>query len=418
MNSAASSPQEAIPLLKDLYDHIILEQIPRRPPYGGYVDREHPFALDEHGYYTAYMALLRYTYSLPNVAKSWSEDGLQELAHALLVRLADHKIAASAPIDFEDIANSWLSDVHKTFPEHTCFTPIVGLAVEQPLQVGAVRFLPLEQELARLRANAPSEWAEELHPFRDCLASSSVVAEWRKAAEVIRQRAEEALNVLRFLGSLVWWNQPTKHIYVAGRERKRISYTPCFDTTGHQSSVGASEYDPVPFRVDSEFLIHAQFYRFDQISQMLMSPSPSEIQHSLLTAIQWYGDATQDLTPLFAFVKYYVAIEAALKKPGEWAKSVIPRRLSVLISPWSAEDQQLMEKDIGDMIDERNSVLHTGQPVKSNPETLAWSARIMARQCLHQLRERISSQNLTSKDELIAWVADQNRRFLTATPWR
>lgn len=398
-------------LIADLYDHLLVIDIPDDAQYRGFLDRDKPFALDNHGYRISYIGILNQAFMLPNIGERWSEDGLQKLGHDLLLKLAEYKARAFSP-DFKIVAAEWLAKVDVEFEQQACYTPVVGMTVESSFQIGDVTFLPLDVDRPELKADLATSFLDEFIPNRDCLSFSTVVAEWRRSAEIHRQRTHKALNVLRFIASLVWYDQPTRHIYVAGRNPKRVSYSIIINQKRMVSQAGASEFSPVPLRVDSEFLTYANFYGFDHIQSLIRSSSLTEIEESFLAAVQWYGEATQDLTPLVSFVKYYVSIESALKKEGERAKAVLPKRISVLIEPWNKERQRTLQKDLGDIIDERNSVLHSGRARASSPEYLTWSGQIIARQALHQLHLRIKSGAFQTKDDVIRWVDDQYIKYL------
>ena len=211
----------------------------------------------------------------------------------------------------------------------------------------------------------------------------------------------------------MWHDQPTRHIYIASQDPARISESLVVTPKGLVSRVGASEFTPVPFGVDAEILQYANFYGLSELQALLRANAPVELHEALLTGIQWYGEATQDLLPLVAFVKYYISIETAIKKENENAKTALPRRLSVLIEPWDKTRQRSLESDLRGFIDERNAVFHSGTPLTSTPEELAWDGRILARQALHQLRVRIKSAHLATKDDLIGWVDAQLTKYLS-----
>ena len=145
---------------------------------------------------------------------------------------------------------------------------------------------------------------------------------------------------------------------------------------------------------------------------MLDSNTRTQLQRSFLTAIQWFGQATQELLPLVAFIKYYIAIEVALKKDVERAKTVLPRRLGVLIHSWDPNLCKKLEAHLIQFINERNAVFHSGIPLSSNPEELAWDACILSRQALHQLRMKLKTEKWQTKDDLIAWVDTQYQKYL------
>lgn len=77
--------------ISKLYDQIILDDFPDEPSYKGYLERDTPFALDEQGYRRTYLPLVQRVFQLPHISEMWSEDGVQELAHDLLMSLASLK---------------------------------------------------------------------------------------------------------------------------------------------------------------------------------------------------------------------------------------------------------------------------------------------------------------------------------------
>jgi hypothetical protein len=398
--------------ITDLYDQLVVKDVPEDALYLGYLNRETKFGLNEKGYRIAYIGIIRQIFALPEIGEKWSDDGLKELGHKLLLQLAEHKSKALPLPDFNSITRKWLDQVDIKFQKYICYLPVAGLSIEFPIEIGDVKFLPLDIDLPELKEELTNLHLRKLDSFRNCLSSSSVIAEWIRATEIHRQRTHTALNVLRYISSLVYHDQPTKHIYVAGRDPRRVSYTIIVNEDGKVGQVGASEFAPTPLRIDAEFMEYANFYGLGYILSLIDTLSPTEIEESFLTAIQWYGEATQELVPVISFVKYYVAIEAALKTEEERAKTVLPRRISVLLEPWSKGRQRKLEKDLGDMIDERNAVLHSGKPRHSNPEYLAWSGQIIARQVLHQLRLQIKDRTFQTKDDLIHWVEGQYSKYL------
>ena len=148
---------------------------------------------------------------------------------------------------------------------------------------------------------------------------------------------------------------------------------------------------------------------------MLSKSTPSELEQSFLIAVKWFGQATQELLPLVAFLKYYISIEAALKKHEEPAKSVLPRRLGVLIESWNRSRLDNLEDDLRDFIDERNAVFHSGSPIAASPEELQWQSRILSRQALHQVCQKLKKEHWQTKDDLISWVDYQYKNYLSLT---
>ena len=398
--------------IADLYGQLLLSDLPEKAAYRGYLDGETPFGLDDHGYRVSYLGLLRDVFQLPSIGEQWSEDGIQELGHQLMLKLAEAKRQGNGSPDFDTITRDWLKRIDVEFEEFDCYTAVAGLSVDEPLAVSEVTFLPLETSLPEFEDSVAESFREDLNSFRNCLSCSKVSGEWRRASEIHRQKTEEALNVLRFIGALVWHDQPTRHIYIASQDPKRVSDSLVVSEEGLVSRVGASEFEPIPFRIDRESIQYAQFYGFDEVQSILRTNNPSELQQAFLTAIQWFGQATQELLPLVAFVKYYISIETVLKKESESAKLELPRRLGVLIEPWDKSRYAKLESDLKDFIDERNAVFHSGAPLSATPEELEWEGRILARQALHQLRLRLASDGWQNKDDLVSWVATQHQKYL------
>jgi len=397
--------------IADLYEHILLSDIPEEAAFLGYLDQSTQFALDENGYHKSYFNLLQSVFQLPSIGEMWSEDGIQDLGHQLLLNLAETKKLSQRPPDFFEFARIWLEKINIEFKESTCYIAIAGLSVEMPLELGDVTILPVHTQIPEFIDDISISFQEKLNPNRDSISCSKVTAEWRRSAQIHREKTEQALNVLRFIGSLIWHDQPTRHIFVASENPKRISDSIVVTENGEVSHVNTSDFTPIPLQIDSETIEYAEYFGLKQIQTLLNTPVTSEIEQSFLTAIQWFGQATQELLPLVAFVKYYIAIEAALKKPGENAKRVLPRRLGVLIQPWNPTKLAKLEVDLRSFIDERNAVFHSGIPISKTPQELQWEARILARQTLHQLRLRLNSENWQTKDDLIAWTNTQFRKF-------
>lgn len=156
----------------------------------------------------------------------------------------------------------------------------------------------------------------------------------------------------------------------------------------------------------------AEFYGLSQLQEIAASDSRSEIEESLLTGIQWYGDACQELIPLSGFAKYYISAEASSKMQDESAKAFLPRRLSVLIASWDKVNQRKLEQDIGEFIDERNAVFHAGRPQSQTVEYLHWFARFIASGTLNRIRQQIHAEMWETKNDFEEWASRQYSEFL------
>lgn len=401
-------------LISDLYDQILLNDIPEDVSYRGFLDHETYFGLDEKGYRSSYIGLLQQVFQLPNIAEMWSEDGIQYLGHDLLIGLAESKNEGIAPSDFKPVARSWLEKIDIVFEQYACYLAVSGLQIDSPIEIGSVTFIPLDTNIPEFEDDfLANGFLKDQNSSRDCISTSDVSAELRRASEIHRQETEKSLNVIRYISSLIWHDQPTRHAYIEGYNPKRVSETLVVSSKGTVSSVGSSVFIPHPIDLKKDMLQYAEFYGLKDLQSWSKKATHSELEQSFLTAVQWFGQATQEFLPLVAFTKYYISIEAAMKKHGEHAKSVLPKRMGVLIESWNKARFDKFEDEIRDFIDERNSVFHTGHPVNASPDELQWRSRIFSRQALFQLFQKIKQENWQTKDDMITWVENQHSKFLT-----
>ncbi|MCH7611598.1 MAG: hypothetical protein IIB10_13050 [Chloroflexi bacterium] len=403
----------ATEVIEGLCEHLLIQDVPEDASYTGFLSIDEPFGLDYKGFHEFYRRLLSFVLSLDDIGALWSQDAIEGKIHTLLIDLAKRRYEGEEAPDFASIAHDWLADIGVEFEEFGCYVPVVGLSIDTTLEIGTVMFHPLDSLRSEFEGQLISPYREHLHPLRDCIASSVIRAEKLRAIELLQIEVNWALNVLRLMGSLVWHNQPQGSIYVGGQEPKGSSYAVALGTQDSVSKgVDTGRVIP-PFRIDDEFLQVAKVYGLDHIRDIASSDSQTELERAFLLSIQWYGEGIRETLPLYEFVKFYVAIEIASKKKSESStKKHLPRRLSVLIYPWSKEKQRNLEDGIGDLIDERNAVFHGGSPEKQSEDYLAWFSRVVAMQTLHHLRMAIEQEGLDTKEALDSWVQQQYATYL------
>lgn len=411
-NESENCVQSFASIIQNLYQVILATEIsPKEPAYTAFLDNGKPFYLDYQGYRKAYFELIQKTFQQSNVGEMWSEDGILDLGHILLRDLANTKNKDGKSPDFNVLATDWLKNFNLQFEESDCYLVVCGLRIDEPLEIGNVTFLPSTTQIPDLANEIGSTFQKNVNSYRDCFSCSKVTAEWRKASQIHYEKTEKALNVIRFFGSLIWHDQPTRHIYIASQNPKKIRDSLVITKGRGVSSLSSSDITPLPMYFDSEVMPIAKFYGLQKIQSLLKQTDSNEIEKSFLTAIQWFGHATQELFPLIAFVKYYISIEVALKRPGENAKDVLPRRLGVLLNPWDPDKEKEFEDIFRHFIDERNSVFHSGFPLSENPRQLHVDSEILARQALHQIRLKLESEKWQTKEDLITWVASQYKKI-------
>ena len=409
MTISTQKHDELHSIIENLYNHINLG-IPdeNRPLYAGYLSVDRPFYLDEDGYFVVYQSLKRLIFNIQNVGEKWSNQGLQDEIHKLLLDLAALKDKSASP-DFENITLAFEQRIDIEFQEYECIVPVIGLSITKTLQIGDVTFLPLDAK-DRFSNTISDIQINELRPHADCFSTTKITAEWIRSAELARERVEKALNILRFLGSLIWPHELTRHINISGQELKRVSYTFVIDSEQKSGSVGHSESSVLPFNIDDTFMQYANFFGLSYL-QSLINRQGSALEEDLFAAIQWYGFAIQELNPLVSFVKFYIAIETATKREGESAKTFLPKRISILLEPWNKSLQKELESELSQLIDERNAVFHEGKIKNYSPSYLVNLSRTIARGVINQLRIKVESQGWKTKEDLLSWVKAQSKKL-------
>lgn len=408
MSLSSKETKKLVHLIRSLNDQIKFGYPPRDRialAWGG-VTEEETYHLDEKGYESAYKDLARFIFSKP-VGNLWSERTLRDRIQDLLSELAPlKKNDPPITIDFTKLAQRWYQTIDIIFPTYECYVAVIGLVTEKEFKLGEVTFVPI-QDVKKISDPLPliSDSINSLPSHRSCLVKMRVQAERKRAIEILREKAEASINILRYMGSLVWWDQPTKHIYLEGRDRSRTSQGFSISDEGQYAQIGLTEYSPVPFNLGDEFFTCAEFYGLKYISG-IANPT-TEMDDCLFTAIQWYGDATQETNALHAFVKYYTAIETAFKLDMEDTNIMIDK-IAMVISPWDEERRQQAQLALKELRRERNYVLHSGRPKEQTPEYLEWLSGIVSRQALNRLRATVSKHGIKEKSELATWYTEHN----------
>jgi len=206
------------------------------------------------------------------------------------VELAELKDRNMVP-NFENITLSFEQKIDIEFKEYECIVPVIGLTTNNRIQIGDVIIMPFEDK-HRFSNSIANLHIDELSPHRDSFATTKIQAEWIRSAELAREKIDKALNILRFLGSLIWSSEPPRHIYLSGQEIRRVSYTFVIDSEQRFGTVGHSEFSVQPFKIDDSFMQYAEFFGLSYL-QSLINLQASSIEEDLFAAVQWYGFASQ-----------------------------------------------------------------------------------------------------------------------------
>lgn len=394
-------------IIKELFNHIHIPPLTNLAPYLGAIEQGSQFCLDDEGYDKWYTKLFNTLFSISSIAEVWSEDAIRREISSLLVKLATIKNQTTqkdSPPEFDRLSTSFIEKIDISFNEIESFVPIIGLAVDQPLGIGDITFWPLEMKKKELGDRIHSNSLDDLSSFKDSIASTTIRAEPQRAVEILRNRAESSLNVIRFICSLIWQNEPLRYIYVAGRDPRRTTYAFAMDHNGAFLQMSNTTRNPLPVRFDVQTLQYAHFWGLGHLQSLLKTEQISPLAKSMFTAIEWFGDAIQDFSPMYSFVKHCISLEAAVKRKDEDAGSSLPKRISKLIEPFDMARQKRLKKTITTIFKERNSIFHEGKPEYESIEYLEWTSRHVARNTIHRLKELIVTKHIETKDDLVRYI--------------
>lgn len=346
------------------------------------------------------------------IAQNWSDESLLEEIDSTIRDLGLQKKIDDYP-DFTSKANELINKLILDFKEREAITVVEGLLVSEPLEIGQVTFYPFEQKQDLLTQPPFNSLFSDVYATRDCIATGRYRAEARRSIELLHRDTEYGLNILRFISSLVWYNEKTRQMSISGRPRENVAYSLSIDADGHPTAMAEVAFSPIPVNLNEKIIQYANFYGLSDLTTLVNKANPTEIEKSLLTAIQWFGDATNELQPLSAFMKFYIPIDILLKREEENAKDCIPDRLSRLTDPWNTDKERTAQtiSDLHQLIRERNYVFHSGTPEKRNSEYLRLAARGFAIGAINQVRQRIKSEKLRTQDDLINWLEVQAKKF-------
>ena len=396
-------------LIEGLYEHIHIADLPDDPPYSGFVVDGERYALDEQGYEKWYRELMTAILAQPKFAAIWSEDGIRGLMHELIVELAEYKRNQVRP-NFWEIARNWIAKIDIEFEETECFLPVVGLALRQPLSAGTVTLLPLDAFKERMTGYELWHSFDDLSPIMNCVARIKTRTEAQRSIEILREKTEYVVNLFRYVSSIMYRDGPVTPIYVKGNEPRRISRAVTIGSSGRTSSFVNSVQSPVPLVLNEINEQIADSYGLRRLLSLVGKERRTSLEDNILTAIQWFGDATQDIAPAFAFVKFYIALETVIKKDNEKAQSVLPARVSRLMAPFERDRRKRLRKSLEAVIHERNAIFHGGEPSSESFEYLEWLAKRFARNVIHEVRQLAEREGLRTKDELIGSIQRMGRR--------
>lgn len=384
-------------LIAELYSHIFLESPSKDASYF------HGYFLDRLGYEDCYRDLITILFNDPKIQNKWSLSAIKNRVSGLLSELGELKVSSQELLDnqepnFENIASKFLMGFQSDFEEREYFTIINNLVLKESLKIGSVTFCPIQDRIEEIMKDEIFSTLHELSGKNNCLASSHLDVEFEKGVEIHLERVDEALNILRYMGALVWYNESPRQIYIAGRQHTGVHDVFTIDPVEWMGWVGEKFQNPIPFYIDGDFLAIANSFHLKEIVSWLNNPTP--LQRSVILAMQWFGDATRELNSIQAFMKYYVAIEILLKKNQDRAKEKLPNRLIYILRKM---DKDGLKQYFEGLIGQRNAVFHEGKPSQETPETLARVLHHCSRDVINNIVQHMQIPHIYLKGPKIGW---------------
>ena len=303
-----------------------------------------------------------------------------------------------------EISQNLINRLSIQFEDLEYFIPIHGLVIKNLLQIGNVKIWPIDHLISEFNFYEKDDFFNNLSPYKNAVASTLIAAEVNKSGEILRERVEKVLNILRYYSALIYWNRPTHHIYEDGKNPSVISNVLIRKEENFAVFKNSTNPYLLPMEIDDVFLKIADVsHNFRYINDALSSSDRSQIQSLILNSINWYGDATQDMNSYSSFMKYYTAIESLLKNQAEDAKSVLPKRASLILESVPVKRREI-KKMVINIVNERNSIFHEGTTKELNP---AYLSDLMFRISRNTIRKYIyfaEKKRLDTKDDFIAWM--------------
>jgi hypothetical protein len=247
------------------------------------------------------------------------------------------KILAGLSVGAPETLDSRLEDFIKSLQEFNevreLVTPIQGLKLEvEAFRLGGVTFRPTDpSQINQLKGRAEQTIESLKHAdedkmyFRehyqkvieerlgvfDALAFSETVAEADQARINALQNINMALNVLRFLTPYTQELPEYVGLGLPGQFASAAYSSIVFSKDGSFNADFPLAGRYLPFKVDHHFL-QCHGSALESLSEIIVSPSRSEIEERILVAIQWAGRAHSDSQSQQQLLSLITALECLL----------------------------------------------------------------------------------------------------------
>jgi hypothetical protein len=306
--------------------------------------------------------------------------------------------------------------------EREIWMPLHRVYVEGPITIGTVLFQTISKEMLddlefRRREHAPPDalphvtarMASDRKKLQGTTAALiRVLAEPIRTSELAREKAEQAVALLRFFSAANWHPLMRSYCTLLGDENLRIN-TELGVTGGKISNICSGVDDE---RNQKDWLItHAHLQQFPNLLPLLSEISDesevkSDFQTKLLEALLLYSRNSVAREVADKLVYILASLESMLlRNDSEPIQKNIGERMAFLIGP-TVEARKAIIANVLETYARRSSFVHHGQGIDAT-DTLAifmlntWT-------CFYRMLE-LSSQ-FETKDALIQSLEDRKLR--------
>lgn len=271
-------------------------------------------------------------------------------------------------------------------------TPIQGLKLEvEEFRLGGATFRPADQsQIDQLKERAEQTietlkhsdedkayWREHyqkvikerLGAF-DALAFSETVAEVNQARINALQNIDMALNVLRFLTPYTQELPEYVGLGLPGQFASVAYSSIVFSNDGSFNTDFPLAGRYLPFKVDHQFL-QCHGSALESLSEIIVSPSRSEIEERLLVAIQWAGRAHSDSQSQQQLLSLITALECLLNPTdGRPFRIGLSESAVFLVGSEDLEGRIKLFHFLSSMYEARSKISHGGSAKVTNSDVI------------------------------------------------
>lgn len=230
--------------------------------------------------------------------------------------------------------------------------------------------------------------------------------DFRSAVAQARNGLRSTLNVLNFYTDIL--NNPALHLALSDFAINRPKALDVVIAFGEDSRIGPVSYTTQGPATDFSVSL-IENYREDKnfaissLEQLLVTENLTELQHQILTGIQWVGRATIEPLREEAFILYIVGLEALLG--GSEYSNV---KTAILLSD-GGDKFEREKKLLQELYRIRGAIVHSGRFYVAESDLA--EMRLIVKESVLRLIDLVERRGFTTKAELDDWfeqVAEEN----------